>query len=624
MTSSGIAPSTRAERSVRLALASIALALALLALAPPSADSTVLADGRGWEMVSPLEKNGGQVAAARQISGGAVLQASAGGEAVTFSSAASFGSGALGAPVASQYIARRGAAGWSTENITLPTLSGAYGEQPDGVPYQLFSPDLSRALMLDGARCGEPQDCPHSYSLLEPPGVTASTSVAEPDLGLAGASPDLRHVILSTCAALTDDASEVSSGGGGCEASATNLYEWSAGALQALNVLPGESHTTPGAVLAAPAGAVSTDGLRIYFSLLEDGAIYLREAGGSTKLLPETVGGGAAFQAASVDGSLAYFTKGRTLYRYDAEAESSQPLATGVKGVLGASEDGSIVYYQGASGLERWQEGSTTRVATGDEAAQESDYPPATGTARVSPDGRALAFLSEESLTGYDNTDQSTGQPDDEVFLYSSAAGGNLVCASCNPSGQRPLGPSSIPGAIPNGTGSMATDSYKPRDLTTAGTRLFFDSSDSLVLQDTDGRPNVYEWEAPGTGTCARVGGCLSLISSGRNSEASFFDAGAEGRDVFFLTDASLVPADPGSVDLYDAREGGGFPSSSPPIACEGDACQSLPPEPEDSTPGTLAPGSGQSRLHVVHLHLKPPHHRKHHHRRHRRHRGPR
>jgi hypothetical protein len=49
-----------------------------------------------------------------------------------------------------------------------------------------------------------------------------------------------------------------------------------------------------------------------------------------------------------------------------------------------------------------------------------------------------------------------------------------------------------------------------------------------------------------------------------------------------------LVLSDPGSIDLYDARAGGGFPQPESKIPCFGDACQPLPPEPEDPTPGTL------------------------------------
>jgi hypothetical protein len=560
-----------------------------------------LLDGRGWEMVSPVDKNGGQVSGAGQTFGGGVLQAAASGEAATYSSLASFGEGAMGAPPASQYISRRSAAGWATENITTPTLSGSYGDHPDGVPYQLFSPDLARGLLLDGRRCTEGEECPRSYSLRDDESGALAPSPEEPDLRFVGASPDLRHVILSTCAALTPDATEVPSGAGGCEPWATNLYEWSEGTLALVNLLPGETHGTPGARLAAQDGAVSEDGSRIYFSEAEDGALYLREAGGPTKLLPETVGGGAAFQAASADGAFAFFTKGSSLYRYDALAETSEPLAAAVQGVLGASADGTYVYYATAAGIFlRQAPGTTTEIAASVEgvpAAQASDYPPATATARVSADGSHLAFLSAARLSGYDNTDQATGQPDSEAYLY-DAGTKTLTCASCNPTNERPAGPSTIPGAIANGKAPGATDSYKPRELSADGQRLFFDSRDALVLRDTNHAPDAYEWEARGTGSCARAGGCVALLSSGRSSEgSSFVDASADGRDAFFLTDGSLVLQDPGSVDLYDAREGGGFPAAERPIECESDTCQALPPEPEDPDPGTLLPGAGNPPL---------------------------
>ena len=88
-----------------------------------------------------------------------------------------------------------------------------------------------------------------------------------------------------------------------------------------------------------------------------------------------------------------------------------------------------------------------------------------------------------------------------------------------------------------------------------------------------------------GRGQLHTAGRLHRLISSGRSAGgASFVDASADGSDAFFLTDGSLVAADPGSVDLYDARVGGGFPIPPPPIACEGDACQALPPEPVDPT----------------------------------------
>jgi hypothetical protein len=565
-----------------------------------------LLDSRGWEMVSPVEKNGGEVQGFGGNSGGGVLQAAGDGESATFSSASSFGGDAAGAPVASQYISRRGAGGWSTENVTLSTFAGAYGEDLAGVPYRLFSPDLARALVLNGQSCVEDESCPRGYSLRQSANGALALSPEAPDLRFAGASPDLRHVILSTCRALTPNATEVPDGKGGCEASATNLYEWDGAQLTLINVLPGQSKGTPGAILAAAGGAVSADGSRAYFTLAEDGALYLAEAGKETKLIPETVGGGASFQTATPDGAIAFFTKASHLYRYSAAANTAADLAPGgeVLGVLGPSEDGSRVYYLSATGLFLWHSGTTTKVAA---AADASNYPPALGTARLSPDGAVLAFLSGAPLTGYDNTDKNTGNPDSEVYLYDADANGGagqLICASCNPEGLRPVGPSSIPGAVANGTGPNATQTYKPRALTSDGRRLFFDSRDALVAQDTNNDKDVYEWEAQGAGSCAQAPGCLQLISSGRSEDgASFVDASQDGRDAFFLTDGSLVEADPGAVDLYDARAGGGFAVPEKPIPCEGDACQPLPSPPEDPIPGTLVLTEGNPRVRFPKVH---------------------
>jgi hypothetical protein len=579
------------RRLLCFAVSLAGLTLACLA-SSAQAEPLTLLDSRGWEMVSPVEKNGGEVQGFGANFGGDVLQAALDGESATFSSASSFSEEAQGAPVASQYISRRSSSGWSTEDVTLPTQSGAYGEGPAGVPYRLFSGDLARALILNGSGCFESESCPRRYTLRQSAGGELTPSPEAPDLRLAGSSPDLRHAVFSTCVALSANATEVPDGKGGCEANATNLYEWSGSQLTLVNLLAGESKSTPGAILAAPGGAVSTDGSRVYFTIDEDGPLNLFEAGKPTKLIPETVGGGASFQTASPDGALAFFTTAAShLYRYEAAADTATDLTPGgeVLGVLGAAENGSRVYYLTAAGLYMRNGATTTQIAA---AADTRNFPPATGAARVSPDGTVLAFVSSAPLTGYDNTDRNTGKPDSEVFLYDATANGGagqLICASCNPEGVAPIGPSAIPGAIANGTGPDATQAYKPRVLTNGGNRLFFDSEDALVPQDTNNERDVYEWEAQGAGSCIQAGGCLQLISSGRSEDgASFVDASEDGRDTFFLTDGSLVPGDPGAVDLYDAREGGGFPVPPKPIPCEGDACQPLPSPPEDPTPGTL------------------------------------
>jgi WD40-like Beta Propeller Repeat len=581
--------------------------------------SALLPDNRGWEMVSPVGKNGGRVEEPGQLAGGGVLQAAAQGGAITYGSATSFAGGA-GAPPASQYLATRTSGGWSTENITVPLFSGTYDTKDQGVPYRLFSGDLSRGLLLSGRSCrGEAGECPvanpplagtdapvgwqNHYlrqgggfeALLGPTDVLA-TAVGPNrfEASFAGASLDLQSVVLSSCAALTANTTEFPDGEG-CDAAQPNLYLWKAGSIGLVNLLPSETTGTPGAELAAQSGAISSDGSRIYWTDLATGNLYLR-TGGQTKQVDATAGGGGVFETASGDGSVAYFTKGGHLWRYLAAGGTATDLtpAGEVAGVLGASADGSHVYFQDGAGLKLWKGGTTTTVAPGANATDSSNWPATIGTSRVSADGTKLLFVSTESLTGYDNTDLDTKALDSQVFLYDSAGAGVLRCISCNPSLGRPIGPSSIPGSFPNGTAAGSPNSYKPRALSANGNRAYFASGDALVLTDINDDTDVYQWQAQGSGSCTRVGGCVNLISSGlAEGGASFVDASANGSDAFFLTDGSLVGADPGAVDLYDARVGGGFSEPTKPIPCQGDACQVLPPEPIEPTLTTLLSGPG-------------------------------
>jgi hypothetical protein len=606
-------------------------------------------DARAPELVSPKDKEGGAIAAPESLFGGGVFQAAASSAApaITYSSAFSFGE-TEGFPGASQYLSARGAGAWATENITAPALSGSYGDRPDGVPYRLFSADLSRALMSNGIRCRDGgSECPvanpplpgsgapagyRDYYLRSTNGFAALLTSAllapagplslgpdEFEVALASASADLAHVVLSSCAALSADASEVPAAGG-CDESRQNLYEWSGGAPVALNLLPGQSSTSPGAALAAPAGAISADGQRVYFTEAEGGAIYLREAAGQTKLLPETTAGGATFQVASANGRIAYYTVGGVLRRYDAATEAATPIASAVSGVLGASADGSVVYFQDEGGLKRWQAPDTlTLLAAGVEVATPADFPPATGAARVSADGKHLAFLSAAQIPPFDNTDAASGQPDTELYLYGPPPGGGaplLICASCNPTGERPRGSAQVPGALANGS----TRTYKPRFLAASGNRVFFETAEGLVVPDTNAATDVYEWEAAGEGSCTRTPGCLGLLSGGRGPAASFLDASADGNDAYVLTEDSLLRSDPGSIDVYDIRAGGGLPEAEEPFLCRGDACQPLPSPPEDPDPASGVSTAGnpvQRYLRLRRHHRKKHKHKRGHHRHH-------
>jgi hypothetical protein len=241
-------------------------------------------------------------------------------------------------------------------------------------------------------------------------------------------------------------------------------------------------------------------------------------------------------------------------------------------------------------------------------------------TARVSPDGEYLAFMSDRSLTGYDNLDAESGVPDEEVFLY-SAGTHTLRCASCDSTGARPQGvfdPEQgtvdnfqtlltdrpdlwanrwLAGNVPGWTTyQLGHAAYQSRYLSDSG-RLFFDSPDTLVPQATNGLENAYEYEPEGVGSCdggdatfsEEVGGCVALISSGvSGAESAFLDASESGEDVFFLTKSQLVGADYDSAyDVYDAHVcSAGSPCSAsgavaPPPCTTADSCKAAPtPQP--------------------------------------------
>jgi hypothetical protein len=600
-----------------------------------------LPDNRGWEMVSPAEKNGGEIQSFGENHGGGVIQAAAQGSAITYTSASSFAGGA-GAPGPSQYLSSRaGTPDWASANITLPVLSGSYPESPAaGVPYQLFASGLGGALVSNGRRCrvATTSQCPVENAPLAGSGAPAgyrnyylrnnsngsfsalltSAGIASLPLGpedfevaFAGATPDLGHVILSTCAALSADASEVPAGNGECDPEKQNLYEKTGTSLSLINLLPGQGTGTPGASLAAQSRAISADGSRVYWN--DAANLYLRE-GTQTKQVDESLGGGGRFETASLDGSIAYFSKAGHLYRYSAASGNATDLTltpkAGLQGVLGASADGAWVYYLTSAGLYLDHNGTVTQVAP---QASAASAPPTTGTARVSADGRRLLFVSSAAgLSPYDNrnADPNDPKPEPEVYLFTApgTAGAGIICASCNPSGERPTGPASLPGASPNGSGPNAPHSYKPRVLSADSKRVFFDTFDALAVQDTNGDRDVYQWEASGSGDCTRTSGCVKLISSGRaEGGASFLDASEDGSDAFFLTDGSLVAADPAGFDVYDARAGGGSPELASAIPCFGDACQPLPPEPADPGTGTRRqkPSGNLSALSVKALHCK-------------------
>lgn len=354
--------------------------------------------------------------------------------------------------------------------------------------------------------------------------------------------------------------------------------------------------------------------------------------------------GAAQYQTASTDGRYVFYIEAGVLWRFDTTAGARVALASlglkgenaEVQGVVGSSVDGSYVYFvangalagnentnketaakgheQGLSNLYLAHGGETTFVATlstedyrdwysggawlpGRATALEApdlDY-----TAQVTPDGHSLVFSSSQRLTGYDNfgsrcvvqiiEERATILPGNcgEVFVY-DAGSARVFCASCAPNGSPPAAGGG--GALAGGGFlSHPTDNTRlPRWISADGSKVFFDTAEQLVAQDTNGKVDVYEWERQGSGGCTQSQGCVYLLSGGSSASSSWFlDASATGGDVFFATREQLVPADQNdNVDVYDARVGA-HPLSPP--ACSGAGCQGVPPAPPIfATPSSL------------------------------------
>jgi hypothetical protein len=645
--------------------------------------SAGLPDCRAYEMVSPPNKNGGEVdGGIRSGELAAPEQAAAGGEAVTYGSSSAFlETGVQSAVVTSQYLSSRTAGGWRTQEIT-PTqeipggrLQPVFG-QPDFSLFQGFNEDLSDSFLLawnPQPVSSAPQgyfnpylrdDATGGYQLLSSvtPAVWPPKQVIlwAQNFGVvyAGMSEDGQHVIFEANEALTPEALP----------GRVNLYEWNAeGSLELVSVLPeGSGAYTGGAEFTqqeggslkfgtAPvtgidsgnadlaynfSGALSSDGMRAFWSA--GGKVYMHEITGSGARSVEVSAsqkgaggsGSGVYWTANPAGSLVYFTSGEQLtnestataggedlYQYDTQTGVLSDLSVdpnagesaAVQGVMGMGESGGVpyVYFVAhgrlASGAAAGGENlyvvlggasEPTFIATlGTGEPERSDFAEAVmgRTSRVSPDGKLLAFQSELSLTGYDNVPAGGACPLPEyegveegsfenvegrcmeVYEY-DAASGRLVCASCDPSGLPPTSQSIVPEAphLFETVKGWESSTVQQRYLLDDG-RLFFDSEDALLPEATDGKRNVYEYEPEGVGGCASsgAGSCLYLISTGTSSQgSSFLDAGADGRDVFFLTREQLVPQDGDeAIDVYDAREGGGFAQALAP-PCAGEACK--------------------------------------------------
>jgi hypothetical protein len=677
-----------------------------------------LPDGRAYEQVTPVDKNGnnalgekGQVQAA--LSGGGITYVSRGGIP-----------GGEGAQKYNTYLASR-ALDWSTQGLLPPANGGSVA----GVLG--WAEDLSRAYVVQGALPSSPavfsqrDSATHS---LRPITLEVGNGKVEgiEIFNYVGASADSSVVVFE---------SRVKLPAGGAQ-EAPNLYIWdsSNGEISLVGTL---NNGVPGKGTLAGSNellrrhhynqaqhAVSRDGSRVFFSDADSGQLYLRlnptepqsklngegkcsepalactvQISASQRTTPDPKGPKpAVFMTATPEGESTFFTssakltnnaktgpedEGNDLYRYHTGTgeltdltpsnPKTGPNGAEVRGVLGASDDGSYVYFAAngvltsapnargeeakaapegcnAAGVSEsdsdscnlylWHDGAVdfiARLQAGSPQYGRADsvnWLSTVGgttakTARVAPDGHTLLFRSQRQLTDYDNE----GIP--EFYLYGTEDG-RLRCVSCNPSGAAPIGTATLRSIETISESPPEPAAVLTRNLSADGDRVFFETPDKLVANDIngdDGCPrvaqesqaalscqDVYEWEAAGGGSCpsdAPNGSCLRLLSTGTGPEPAFFaDADENGANAFFFTVQPLVAQDKDQiVDIYDARVGGGIASQNlpePPGPCPTpEACRSEVASPPTTQSAGSSSFSGPGNQKPSHAKKKKKSHHK-------------
>lgn len=593
--------------------------------------SAALPDCRAYELVSPIDAGSTLLLSVWQRPFDAPMTTAA-GESLVFGSTAGALPGLVGNGTLDGYRAVRDpGSGWQTESI------GPSGTQARALDALSLSPDHSYALWgVYGAYGGS----------LAIPSVAIANYLRYPDghfelpgRGSLGEDPyaevlwitaDGGHLIFDN--RVVNDPEEPLEPDAPPKGTSA-IYDRSIGGqTHVVSLLPGDQ--TPKAGEKAAYRGASTDGSAVAFEI--GTTLYERRDNEETL----EVASGATFEGLSRDGSRAFYLKGGDLFAFDADAEETTQIGSGGKStVVNVSADGSHVYFSstavlsgaeendqgqavqvGKDNLYLWDGSAVRFIATLDPADFEGavnlgkwafsffeeggfSRGPATHSSsaadpsRSTADGGVLLFESHADLTP-----PYRAKGHSEVYRYDAAAG-SLACLSCNPSGA----PAGADARLQTESHSQAlglsplTVGSPVASLTTDGTRAFFESDERLVLGDVDGLTDVYEWEAQGTGSCTREGGCLALISSPRSSEAEYLYAvSADGSNAFIESADGLLPQKPagGAPAIYDARVNGGFPPPPAPAPeCLGEACQPAASASPDQTPASSAfDGQGNAK----------------------------
>jgi hypothetical protein len=575
-----------------------------------------LPDGRGYELVSPVNKNAHTIPHEYGI-------ASDNGEGILYPATIAIGDASSGNQTFA--VARRSADGWTPASpFARPNINSALHFTAN-----IWASDDLAKIAFSGLGYVPTSERSGAYisnltstveasaGTLDPPveGPAVSTGLSAPEFLssgkflIAGASPSLDRLYFSFDGALLEDESARA------QLLATKdvggFYVFEDGTLKSAGILPDGTLDPDGAVPAATPtttdyslnsrrqpsefrGQVSADGTRAFFVSPDPAAnssrpseLYVHRAGQPSLLVsgsklsgqPSETGvspmphtnlevspdADSSYAAASKDGSFVSFESTGQLtstapadssvkgYLFNVETGQLTYLP-GVEGsVVDVSENGSRVFFVANGMLQVWQDSAgVAEIASGFSTAE---------TIAITPTGSSVIFTPIGAPPSFNNGGMT------QVYRY-EVDSAKLECLSCLPEGIAATAPSFLADdnrlfASPADQGQLKAPHY----IADGGRRVFFETAQPLVGTDTNGASDVYEWED----------GAVHLISGGASSEGSFLlDNSASGDDVFFVTAESLVKRDTeGSRDVYDARVGAAGEAAEKP-AC-GSSCQGEP-----------------------------------------------
>jgi hypothetical protein len=586
---------------------------------------------RAYELVSPAEKNGANV---RDHAG---FQASEDGNAVAYSGITALASSAEDAPYLGKWVGRRSPDGWSVNSTDAPqvhvptanwwTIGLTFGISDDGTK----AVTMSLKALAPGAVEGESNLYLHDLVTNE-----YTTIVSNPDptwwseqvmIGLTytafpfvQGTPDFDHVLVRSSRSLQPGAPP------------NALFDFTEGELKLISRSPADGHPIEGSGLtfrgeSHGVNLISRDGERITFT---SGSEATTPTGGSVALIsnegevtaisesrrsadpPGTLRSARVF-GGGIDLNEVYISSHDLLdgdsagviylYRYDTASEDLERLAPmgDEHFSLQVSADGSTIYFESRSALLPgakenldniyvWRDGSLSLVTT----IPSGQLGAGAQTWWVSPNGRYIDMVPGTLLNPKAAAEPScevggnSNLPCREVYRYDADAD-EFLCVSCQADGKLSGRPMPWIGGFLSDTSPFAY----ARSVNNDGD-VFFDSPDQLVAADTNSYQDVYEYSD-------EYG--LRLLSDGSGSGSLLADVSADGRDVFFTTADRLVREDfDNSVDIYDARVGGGIPSQNavPPVACNGEDCRGQvippPPPPPGGSETTFGPGNAKER----------------------------